>query len=104
MKKITQNLRWLVTLLAMIVSVGAWAEKVVTITLSEQGYSNQEAVSSTTSGDVTLTYNQGTSSTAPAYYNTGNGVRVYAGGNLTVTANDKTMTKVVVTYGKESPF
>ncbi len=88
-------------LLAMIVSVGAWAEKVVTITLSEQGYSNQEAVSSTTSGAVTLTYNQGESANAPAYYNTGSGVRVYAGGNLTVTANDKTMTKVVVTYGKD---
>jgi hypothetical protein len=101
MKKITQNLRWLVMLLAMIVSVGAWAEKVVTITLSEQGYSNQEAVSSTTSGAVTLTYNQGESANAPAYYNTGSGVRVYAGGNLTVTANDKTMTKVVVTYGKD---
>jgi len=28
MKKITQNLRWLVTLLAMIVSVGAWAQQV----------------------------------------------------------------------------
>ena len=26
MKTITQNLRWLVTLLAMIVSVGAWAQ------------------------------------------------------------------------------
>ena len=26
MKKITQNLRWLVTLLTMIVSVGAWAQ------------------------------------------------------------------------------
>ena len=28
MKKITQNLRWLVTLLAMIVSTGAWAQEV----------------------------------------------------------------------------
>ena len=31
MKKITQNLRWLVTLLAMIVSVGAWAENVTDV-------------------------------------------------------------------------
>ena len=34
MKKITQNLRWLVTLLTMIVSVGAWAEEVTIASFS----------------------------------------------------------------------
>ena len=34
MKKITQNLRWLVTLLTMIVSVGAWAQEVTIASFS----------------------------------------------------------------------
>ena len=98
MKRITQNLRWLVTLLAMIVSTGAWAEE--TITLSEQGYTDGEEVSSTVGTDFTITYNKGTSTAVPAYFDTGNGVRVYAGGNV-VVSSEKTMTKVVFTYGKD---
>lgn len=91
------------TLLLMMAASVGWSEE-VSIILSEQGYENGQEVSSTTStsGDVTLTYNKGTSSTAPAYYNTGTGVRVYAGGNLTVTASGNTITKVVVTYAKNN--
>ena len=99
MKRITQNLRWLVTLLAMIVSTGAWAEE--TITLSEQGYTDGEEVSSTVGTDFTITYNKGTSTAAPKYYNTGEGVRVYAGGNV-VVSSEKIMTKVVFTYTKNN--
>ena len=98
MKRITQNLRWLVTLLAMIVSTGTWAEE--TITLSKQGYTDGEEVSSTVGTDFTITYNKGTSTAVPAYFDTGNGVRVYAGGNV-VVSSEKTMTKVVFTYGKD---
>ncbi len=37
MKKITQNLRWLVTLLAMIVCTGAWAQETGTINFGNNG-------------------------------------------------------------------
>lgn len=80
-----------------------WAEDFTeTITLSEQNYSNAQEVASTVGEVVTLTYDQGTSSTAPAYYNTGTGVRVYAGGKMIVTANNNVITKVVVTFNKNN--
>ena len=93
-----QKLRFLLlTLLTAVVST-AWGEALTeTITLSEQGYQDQEKVSSTEGTNFTITYNQGTSNTPPAYYNTGNGVRVYTGGNV-VVSSDKTMTKVVFTW------
>ena len=88
-------------LCALIAGSGTvWAEETETITLSEQGYSNEQKVSSTVGTVVTLTYTDG--GTPTAYYNTGNGVRVYAGGKMTVTANGSTMSKVVVTYAKNN--
>ena len=77
-----------------------WAEDVTeTINLSEQGYTNSQQVSSTEGEVVTLTYTDGTTPTA--YYNTGNGVRVYYGGKMTITAKDYTITKVIVTFAKD---
>lgn len=81
-------------------STSAWAAK-ETITLSAQGYTNGQAVTSTSGTVVTLTYEQGTSTNSPAYYDTGNGVRVYYGGRMVVTASGKTITKVIVTFGKD---
>ncbi len=92
---------FLLVLLLVGSTTGALADE-VTITLSEQGYSNEQKIASTTSGDVTLTYNKGTSSTDPAYYNVGTGVRVYAGSNMTITANSNTITKVIVTFAKNN--
>ncbi len=100
MKKVF--LKSMLLLCALIVgSSNAWADS-ETITLSEQGYSNEQKVTSTTSGDVTLTYNKGTSSTDPAYYNTGSGVRVYSGGNMAITASGYTITAVSITYAKNN--
>jgi len=69
----------------------------VTIDLSAQGYTNQQAVTSTTSGDVTLTYDKGTSSNAPAYYSSGTAVRVYNGGTMTVSCSAGNITQIVLT-------
>lgn len=97
----TKKLRLMMTMLLMAVMGSMWAETVTeTITLSEQGYANAQLVSSTQGEVVLLTFNQGTSSTAPAYYNTGTGVRVYAGGNMTVKADGKPISKVIVTFTK----
>ena len=46
MKTITQNLRWLITLLAMIVSIGAWADDIFTLYTGE-----------ITEGDYIIFYN-----------------------------------------------
>lgn len=92
---------WLLLMLCMIVGVGsASAEDVTeTIVLSEQGYDNAQQVSSTSGTVVTLTYTDG--GTATAYYNTGTGVRVYAGGKMTITADGKTITNVSITHSQE---
>lgn len=87
-------------LCALIVgSSSVWADS-ETITLSQQGYADKQVVSSTTSGDVTLTYTDG--GTATTYYNTGNGVRVYAGGNMAITAGGNTITAVSITFAKNN--
>ena len=76
-----------------------WADT-ETITLSEQGYSDAETVSSTVGTVVTLTYTDG--GTTTAYYNKGTGVRVYAGGKMTITANGNTISEVVVTFSPQN--
>ena len=54
---------------------------------SEQGYSNGEAVSSASIDDVvSFSCSKGSGSTAPAYYNTGLGLRLYAGNTMTIVA------------------
>jgi len=92
---------WLLLMLCMVVGVGSAnaADKTETIVLSEQGYDNAQQVSSTSGTVVTLTYTDG--GTATAYYNTGTGVRVYAGGKMTITADGKTITNVSITHSKE---
>ena len=46
-----------------------------------------------------MTYTDG--GTPTAYYDTGNGVRIYAGGSVTVTAGGATITAVSITHSKE---
>ena len=50
MKKITQNLRWLVTLLTMIVSVGVWAEETTIATATFDGKNATYTTGWTTTG------------------------------------------------------
>jgi len=97
MKKITQNLRWLVTLLAMIVCTGAWAE-VETITFSEKGYSNGEVIETVTGNNFTLTFDKGTNSNnSPKYYTTGSAIRCY-GGNYFTVSSSSTITTIKLTF------
>ncbi|MCR5759999.1 MAG: BACON domain-containing protein, partial [Bacteroidales bacterium] len=71
----------------------------VTLDLTEQGYTNAQEVSSLTIDGVTLAFSKGTGSNTPKYYNTGKAVRIYAGGTLTVTAENKNVTGVTFTFG-----
>jgi len=102
MKQITQNLRWLVTLLAMIVSVGAWAEETKTIVFSQQGYSNGEAITSVEGDGFSISFNKGTNpnSNAPTYYDSGSSIRCYGGNYFTVNSSN-TITKIVLSFGKD---
>lgn len=89
-------LRYSLLMLLTLVGAAAQAEE-VTIDLSAQGYTNKQPVTELTVGDITVTFDQGEGSTAPAYYDTGAGVRVYGGSSLTVSSA-QTITKVAFTY------
>lgn len=68
-----------------------------TLDFSAQNYANGAKISSLTVGDVTASFSKGSSSTDPAYYNTGTAVRCYPGNTMTVTAED--ITKIEFTFG-----
>lgn len=80
-------------------AVGAWAaEESIELTADAQGYANGDLVTTVQGDVVTLTFDKGSSSTAPAYYSTGDAVRLYNGGTMTITASGNTITKVVFVY------
>lgn len=79
-------------------AVGAWAAD-ETVTFSEQGYENAQEVTSYTGTDFTVTFDKGTNSNTPKYYNTGNAIRVYGGGYFTVSSSTKTITQIVIGFG-----
>lgn len=68
-----------------------------TVDFSAQNYNNGTKITSLKVGDVTVSFSKGTSSTDPAYYNTGTAVRCYPGNTMTVTALG--ITKIEFTFG-----
>ena len=83
--------------LAML-TMSAWASRTVTLDFTLQGYDNQHEVSELTIDGVTVTFDKGTNSITPKYYTSGNAVRLYGGGTLTVSA-DEAITGITFTYG-----
>ena len=81
-----------------LLTMSAWAAKTVTLDFTLQGYDNQQEVTSLTIDGVTVTFDKGTNSIAPKYYSSGNAVRLYGGGTLTVSA-EEAITQVVFTFG-----
>ena len=70
------------------------------IDLTQQGYSNQQEVSSVSKNPITIAFNKGSNSNVPKYFTTGTAVRVYGGGYFTVSS-DKTIVKIVLTFGND---
>lgn len=91
----TQKLRYFCTLLLVAVASVAWADE-ETIDFTAQGYENAQAVTETTGTVVKATFTNG--GTPTAYYTTGEAVRVYNGGTMSITANGNTITKIEYTY------
>lgn len=94
--------KFLLSILCLISFVALNADE-ATITFSEQGYSNGQEVTSATLDDyITLTFNKGTNSNAPKYYNTGTALRIYGGGTMTVTGSSSAVTINSVTLTTQS--
>ena len=75
----------------------------VTIDLSTLGLTNGSVISSTITmpDEATVTFDKGTNSNAPTYYDKTKGVRVYANNTITITGKS-TIAKVVFTCDSNS--
>ena len=73
-----------------------------TIDFSALGYENAAEVTTVQGTNVTLSFDKGTSSNAPKYYNTGTAVRMYGGNTVKISSNTKTIEKVVFTFSSSS--
>lgn len=78
---------------------GGISAAVETITFSEQGYTNQQTITTVTGTGITITFDKGTNSNAPKYYTSGTAIRAYGGNYFTVEANGKTITQIVLGFG-----
>lgn len=68
----------------------------VVFTFSEMGYSNAQEVSSVYVNPVTISFDKGTNSNAPKYYDSGTAIRLYGGGTMTISG--ATITKIKIEY------
>ena len=93
--------KFLLSLLTLVLASPVFAASPETIDFTS-GYSNQQALSTVTQGDVTLTFDKADGSSAPAWYNTGTAARLYAKNELTIEAGGNTITKVVLTFSGTS--
>ena len=100
MKKILLTLVF--SLAALIGGGGIYAEE-ISVTFSEQGYTNAQEVQSLTVDNVTFAFNKGTGSTTPKYYNSGTAFRLYAKNTMTISVPDNfQITNVVMTTGSSN--
>ena len=83
------------------VSVGGGTEVVAEATMKSFGWANSAGVSEAKIDEnVTVKFFQGGASTAPAYYTSGEAVRLYQNGAyMTVSANGKTIKSMEITFG-----
>ena len=85
-------------LMVMFLSVGnVWAAD-ESVTFSDQGYTNQQEISSYAGTDFSIAFNKGTNSNAPKYFTSGTAIRAY-GGNYFTVSSTKTIAKIELTFG-----
>ena len=75
---------------------------VASVVMKDLGYANAASVAGKSIAldeNVTIVFSQGKSSNAPAYYDSGEAIRMYQNGaTLDVTANGKTITSIEITF------
>ncbi|MBQ8775694.1 MAG: BACON domain-containing protein [Alistipes sp.] len=78
----------------------ATAEKIESVTFSEQNYANAQAIELYTGTNFTVTFAKGSNSNAPKYYTSGAAIRCYGGNTFTVSS-EKTIIKIELTFGTD---
>ena len=69
------------------------------VDFTQQGYSNQQEITSYSGTDFSVTFDKGTNNNAPKYYTTGTAIRVYGSNSFTVSSSSKTIAKIELTFG-----
>ena len=69
-----------------------------TITMSGQGYTDGQEISSITGEACTISLDKGTNNNAPKYYNTGTAIRAYGGNTITISSSSQTITGITFTF------
>ena len=94
-------MRKLLTLFASVLLTSATWAATVEIDFSQQGYSNAQEVTTLTVSGVTVTFDKGSTTTTPKYYDTGTAVRVYSSNTVTVSASEN-INKIEFTFSGSS--
>ena len=68
------------------------------VDFSAQGYTNQQKVSSYQGNNFSVTFDKGTNSNEPKYFDKGTAIRVYGGGYF-IVASEATITNIVIVFG-----
>lgn len=90
----------IISLFALVLlTMSAWADTVVTLDFSAQGYNDQQQIHELAIDGVTVTFDKGTNTNnPPTYYNTGTAIRLYPGNTMTVTG-EQNIKKIDFTFG-----
>ena len=73
------------------------------ITFSEQGFTNGEAVENFDANTFSLTFSKGSGTNDPAYYDSGTNFRLYANNTMTVSS-EMPIYRVVITYAQKTTY
>ena len=66
---------------------------------ADQGYTNGQVIDSVVFDDyVSATFNKGSNSNGPKYYNTGSAIRCYGGNYFTITTTQGNLTEIAMTF------
>ena len=94
MKKITSLLA------ALLLTCGlSWAQTTIDWTAADQGYANAQEIESIEFDDnVSASFNKGSNSNAPKYYNAGSAIRCYGGNYFTITSVDGNLQNITLSF------
>lgn len=79
-----------------------WAQTTEKVVFADQGYTNNEKVTSYVGKDFSIAFEQGETYTSVPTYSKNKYLRLYAGNIMTISSSTKMISKVVFTYSSNS--
>lgn len=91
-----------ICLMAIVGGVETWAQTTEKVVFADQGYTNNEKVTSYVGKDFSIAFEQGETYTSVPTYSKNKYLRLYAGNIMTISSSTKMISKVVFTYSSNS--